>query len=546
MKLRDYQEQIVASVEKEWENVQSTLVVAPTGSGKTVVFCALAGRAVSYSLRVMVLVDRTELVKQTQTSMHKWTGIVPDIEQADLAASTHDVFASQIVIATVQTLRASRGKRRDRFDPMKFDMLICDEAHLAITETTLKTIAHFATNPDCRIVGLTATPMRGDNRSLEQAFQTCAFRYSIREATDDGWLVPVRCKILHIESLDLSALPGGKKDWTSSQVGRYMEVNRVVLETAQVVIDHARDKQTIIFCARVAHAEAVAKRLNYLEPGSCAVVHGKTPKTEREAMLRDFNNGDIKRIANCGVLVVGFDSPSVEVIVNARPTKSAALFTQITGRALRPLPGVVDGPPTPELRRQAIADSAKPHALIISLVGRDASMNLAGPVDVFAGTMTKPELVERAKELMDAGDIETPEEALILAEEEFDEAEKSLLDLENAPIRVHLGYTEEDANLYKAGEFRAASASEVDIPIQREVAFLISAGFSMKEMRGWSGDLVRRAITEVKRRHTAGLASKKQCNLLNKLRVPAAQRTLMSKGEAQAYIQKRLFSNRRY
>ena len=537
MGLRPYQMDALEAVKKEHASVQSTLVYSPTGTGKTVMFCELARRTVEAGGRVMVLVDRTELVHQTYQSMRQWAGVAPDIEQAELAASTNEYTSSPIVVATVQTLRSGKGKRRERFAPDAFDLLICDEAHLSITKSTIETIEWFKQNENLRVVGFTATPKRQDGKSLGQLYDTCAYTYDIAKATGDGWLVPCKGKVVHIEELDFSRLPGGRKDWTNNEIARYMEINEVILGTAQAVVDKAGDRSTLVFCARVSHAERVAERINFLDPNTAAVIHGNTPKGDRRSIIQQFNAGSIKRIINCGVLTTGFDSPRVEVIVNARPTKSWALFTQIVGRALRPLPGIVDQHDTAEARRQAIADSEKPSAEIISIVGRDYCMELVGPVDVLAGSDTPPGIVERAKELMDAG-VESPEDALIAAEEEEREAIEAMRNLESAPIRVHATYTEEEVNLYGPGEFKAAQAREVDVPAQRHVAFLIAAGFSLKEMRGWSGQQCAAAVEVVRDRHERGLATKKQCNVLKKIapRMSEQERRTITKREASRLI----------
>lgn len=420
--------------------------------------------------------------------------------------------------------------------------ILSHNCHLAITPTVLDTIEHFCEgNPNIRALGLTATPDRADGRSLAIAFKHCSYQMSIREATHQGWLVPVRAKLVHIDTLDLSMLPGGSRDWSSAQIARYMEAHDVVLKTAQITVELAPRKQTLIYCARVAHAEAVAKRINHLQPGTCAVVHGNTPVDERRQIIDAFKRGELRRIANCGVLTTGFDAPNVECIVVARPTKSRSLFAQIVGRGLRPLPGTVDGLGGAAERRDAIAASAKPHCEVLSVVGKDASMNLASPVDMLAGSMDRPELIERAKELMDEG-VEDPEDALIQAEEDFDQAEREAMLLEDAPVRVHLGYRVEDANLYSDHEFRMACMPEADVPAQRHVDFLITAGFKVHEMRGWSGTRCKDMVEVVRTRYQQGMSSKKQCDLLKKLGVPKSRRVSMTKREAQEYIQSRIYA----
>ena len=537
---RNYQTVAANSVWSAWESGKnSVLIVSPTGTGKTVIFTLVAGRAIENGSRVLMLVDRTELVSQARAAYADWLGVYADIEQADMSASTSEHFQSEIVIATVQTLRSRGGDRKRKFKPEDFDVLIIDEAHLSITETTIDTVRYFQQNPKLKTVGATATPNRADNITLSELYDHCSFQYGIRDATRDGWLVPVKASVVHIDSLNLES--SGKRDWSNKQIGEYMESNEVVLSTAQAVIEYTADLRTLVYCARVSHAVAVARRINQIKPNSAAVVHGKTPKHERQQTLREFEAGRITKLINCGVFTTGFDSPGVRAIVNARPTKSKSLFTQIIGRGLRPLPGIVDGHENGDQRKQAIESSEKTHCIVISLVGRESCHDLISPVDVFAGDELKPARVERAKEILDEGSTEDPDEALILAEEEYEQ----LLDkLEDAPVSVRLQCRVEEVDLYSDSEFRAAINRAADIPVEREVQFLIKAGFSIPEMRGWSGKKVRDAIEVVRQRSESGLASKKQCNILKKMKVPEDRRRIMSRWEANKYIGKRFASKK--
>jgi superfamily II DNA or RNA helicase len=534
MQLREYQQNAVDSVYYAWENGErSTLVVSPTGTGKTVIFSAIAGRAIAKNERVLMLVDRTVLVSQSRNAFHKWLGVHADIEQADMSASTNHYMQSEIVIATVQTLRSGRGSRKEKFKPEDFDVLIIDEAHLSITKSTIETIEYFQQNPKLRTVGATATPERADKTSLRALFGHCAFQYGIRQATHDGWLVPVKASIVHIDALNL--VSKGKSDWSNRQIGEYMEANDVILATATAVIEQTGDMKTLVYCARVSHATAVSRRINQIEPNTAAVIHGKTPKHERTHILREFAEGRINRLINHGVLTTGYDEPTVEAIVNARPTKSKSLFTQIVGRGLRTLPGITDGLQEPHERRAAIAASDKPHCRVISLMGRESCHDLVSPVDVLAGKDFDPARVDRAKEMLDEGMTDDPDEALIMAEDEY---EQMLDQLEDAPVSVRLQYRTEDIDLYTEGEYRAALTRNADIPVQREVQFLLKAGFSITEMRGWPGAMVKSAIEEVRRRHDMGLATKKQCNMLKKFGYTDIARREMSKMKAQQIISK--------
>lgn len=536
---RPYQVDILDAVAAADKDYQSSLVVAPTGVGKTFCFSLLAKIDVEAGRRVLIIVDRDELVHQTARTIYNLTGIDPDIEQAGSYANEHSKkLKKPIVIGTIQTLhrfqRSLGIDRMARFDAREFGRIIVDECHLSITPTYKKVLRHFTErNPSIRITGFTATPMRADRKSLAQIYANCAFRYDIRDAIDDGWLVPVVGRQVALETLDLSQLPSrGKRDWTDAEIGQLMEQNETILATVATLAERARHKPTLVFCARVAHAELMARVMNDQVGSMCArAVSGETDATTRRRVINDFRDGKINYLMNCAVLTTGFDAPVVEVVANCRPTKSAALFIQCVGRGLRPLPGLVDGVEEAADRRAAIAASKKPQCEVISFVGRDGGIDLCGPEDVLAGSMDEPEVVRRAKELAAKGDDRSVAERMDTAKEEI-EAEK------RARLKVKAEYKLRDDDLFDRGGASGMKMTASGMATVGQMRVLVSAGVEESKIRKLRYDKATAGYlaSEIMKRRVKGLATYKQCRMLQRAGYPKAAYRNYTVAQASALI----------
>ena len=189
--LREYQRRISDNVLDEFDRVDSTLVVGATGVGKTVIFADIIQRM--QPARAMVLANREELIFQARERIMDFTGLDCDIEMGELVAKRQSLFASPVVISTVQTQCSIAGdhRRMGRFDPKEFGLLILDEAHMAVADTWKDCINYYRQNPKLKVLGVTATPDRHDREALSQIFQSVADTYEILDAIEDGWLVPV-------------------------------------------------------------------------------------------------------------------------------------------------------------------------------------------------------------------------------------------------------------------------------------------------------------------------------------------------------------------
>jgi superfamily II DNA or RNA helicase len=538
--LRPYQLKGADSTERVWAEHRSALRVGATGTGKTVEMVEMVRRARQQGHRTLIIVDSTELVIQTRDKIRSILGIDAEIEQADLRASVNPLFASDVVIATIQSLRSGGENggpmRCERFAPDHFGRIIVDECHLSITATTIAVVEYFMNpeaNPAGRLVGYTATPKRGDDASLAQLYEAVAFRYDIIDAIRDGYLVPVHGKVIRVQDVEISRVQHHDgDDFTNDQVSELMSSQGAIVEQAAGLL-RVCDGTTIVFCPDVRHAELLTARLNDHTPGCADVVSGKTPKDERRAMIDRFRRGEIRFLCNCMVLTKGFDCDEIRYVAICRFTKSWALFTQMTGRGTRPLDGILNGLDAAEDRHKAIASSAKPHMTVLSFVGREGPMNLMGPSDALAGHMHPPEVSQRAQELMEEQDDLDAIDAIEQAEKELEQEKKRRLD--SSSVLFSGGQVEEEeTDLFDAAQFRVAMEHKADVPPRHQLAFLNMYGFSKKEVASWSGERVERVIDWVRDRHAKGLCTKKQANQIRRLypRMSRDERLALTKGEA--------------
>jgi superfamily II DNA or RNA helicase len=395
MLLRDYQLAASDSVFEAWKENVSTLVVMPTGLGKTILFADIVRRV--FPLRCMVIAHREELIWQACDKIKRVTGIRAEVEMADYRVQSGLWESPRVVVSTVQTHTAGGdgSGRMTKFDPAEFGALIIDEAHHACSDSYRRVINWYRNNPELKVLGVTATPDRSDEEAMGQVFDSVAYDYEILDAVHNGWLVPILQQFVAVEGLDFSGMRTTAGDLNGADLAAVMEAEQMLHHMAGPTIDIIGKRRALVFCSSVAHADRMAEILNRHRPGMAGWVCGKTPKEDRRQLLRAFSAGDIQVICNCGVLTEGFDDPGVEVIVMGRPTKSRSLYAQMAGRSTRPLPGIVDGLADAPERRAAIEASAKKNCLIVDFVGNSGRHKLCSSGDILGGNVSE-EVVESA------------------------------------------------------------------------------------------------------------------------------------------------------
>lgn len=397
---------------------RSTLAVMATGTGKTVVMGTVARDWAQG--RVLVLAHRDELITQAADKLSAICGEDVGIERRSSRSR-----GERVVVASIQTLNSHRNGvyRMMDLDPMAFGLVMTDEAHHATAPTYRRIYEWFYKNPNLKHLGVTATPDRTDEEALGQIFESVAFEYDILAAIKEGWLVPVEQQFVHVEGLDLSRCDSHKSDLKDSGVARVMQEESMVHKIVAPTIEIAGDKKTLLFAASVAHAQKAAEIFNRHRTGSAFAIDGNTDIEERKRLLKAYARGDFQFLCNCGVFLEGFDEPSIEVIANARPTKSRALYAQVAGRGTRPLPGIVDGLLTPEERIAAIAESAKPSMLMLDFVGNSGRHKLVCTADILGGNESDEVVewaTESAKRKAQGGDAVDMQAELDAAREELE------------------------------------------------------------------------------------------------------------------------------
>lgn len=398
IKYRWYQDEAHARLRATLKEHRSALLVMATGSGKTQVFSRFAhewpnGFDGAANPNVLVLAHRKELVRQAAETLAARTGEPVGIEMAEERGGKH----VRLVVGSIQSMTP---QRLERLGKDRFGLVIVDECHRALAPTYRRALDWF----DAKVLGVTATPDRGDEKALGAVFDEVAFVYEILDGIDDGFLVPFTGRSVELASIDISGVDVSKGDLAVGQLDEAMlkAVEGVTTKTLEL----GGTRQGIIFWPGVKSAEHADLRFNAMKPGCSAVVSGQTDDDERDEIIRRYQAGAIQYLQNCQVFTEGFDAPATSLVAMARPTKSRALVAQCVGRGARPLKGCIDSYPGKEdaqARRAAIAASAKPDLLILDFVGNCGKHTLMGPVDVLAGNYTEAEVKVAKKKVKDGG-----------------------------------------------------------------------------------------------------------------------------------------------
>lgn len=421
MQPRPYQDECRRSVYKSLGEVRSTLAVLATGLGKTIIFSTIAKDALEKGKRVLILAHREELVTQAAEKFERVSGKRAAIEMAERSeALDRSMFNGgdypQVVVASVQSL----VRRLSRFAPDHFDLVVVDEAHHAIAETYRKILAHF----DCKVLGVTATPDRGDKKGLRQVFEDVAFKLDIRDGINSGWLVPIRQEFVEAKDLDLSRCRTVAGDLNAGDLEAAMTEMKVLEQVAGPTVDRAGSRPTLLFTVTVAHAHALAEVLRGHTKGLVEALDGTTDRDKRREVVEAFKAGQIQYLVNCALFTEGFDAPNTACVSVARPTKSRALYEQIIGRGTRTLDGVLSGLDhvTADVRRSAILTSPKPDLLVLDFVGNSGKHSLVNTLDVLDGDDGSPEK-SLAKGILERGETSDVLEALRRARAQIEEME---------------------------------------------------------------------------------------------------------------------------
>ena len=311
IRLRPYQADAVEAINAHWQEWDRELLVLPTGCGKTVVFNTVAHECPG---RTLILAHREELIEQARDKYMQMFGDLP----GKIKAGESDI--RQITVGSVQTMA-----RRDYTG--QFDTVIVDEAHHAISDSYQQVLGQF---PASKVLGVTATPDRGDKKSLARYFEGIAYEYGLKDAVRDGYLCPITARTVPLK-IDLSEVKVTAGDFELSSVGETL--SPYLPQIADAIREYASKRKTVVFCPLI----SIAKELAGMIPGAMEV-NGNSP--DRKEILQAFDEaGPGAVLCNAMLLTEGWDCPSVDCVVVLRPTKIRALYCQMVGRGTRLCPG---------------------------------------------------------------------------------------------------------------------------------------------------------------------------------------------------------------
>ncbi len=526
---RDYQAEGLTELRTAFESHPSALLVLATGLGKTIMFAQLANEYIDKG-RVMILAHREELIFQAKEKVGAVVGTVPDVEMGQFHSDNLFGIPSPVVVSTIQTQIAGHGGagRMTKFSPDEFSLLVIDEAHHSAAASYRRVINYYRQNPEIKVLGVTATPDRADELALGQIFDTVAFEFGIREGISEGWLVPIKQRYVAVDGLDYSQVKTTAGDLNGKDLAEVLEYEDILHQFASPIIELCGERRTLIFAASVAHAERLCEILNRHKMGCAECVSAGTPKDDRRAILRDYNYGELQYLVNVGVATEGFDSPGIEVICMARPTKSRALYAQMCGRATRVLPDVVDGVADAETRRMLIEQSAKPSMEVLDFVGNSGRHKLITTADLLGGIYvdeqeiigdkTFESVVERAQiDALRGGEPVDMMEALERAEQALEQEKQHQADMaKRKRVTARAKFSTAAINPFDVLDIepnRIKGWNKDRRPSTKQLELLKRWG---ADTAGLNFQHASQLIGKMIKRREKGLATFKQCRLLRK------------------------------
>lgn len=426
MELRDYQEEARTAIANEWEKgVKKTLMVLPTGCGKTIVFSKVVEDRVKLGERVLILAHRSELLDQASDKLAKATGIFTATEKAEQSC-LNSWF--RVVVGSVQTLQ--RPKRLAQFDKDYFDTIVVDEAHHCISDSYQRVLDHFS---NANVLGVTATPDRGDMRNLGSYFESLAYEYTLPKAIKNGYLSPIKALTIPLE-LDLSAVSMQSGDFKASEIGTALDP--YLEQIADEMLKYCTDKKTVVFLPLVKTSQKFRDILN--EKGfKAAEVNGDSK--DRAEVLDDFSKGKYNVLCNSMLLTEGWDEPSVDCIVVLRPTKVRSLYSQMVGRGTRLYPGKEDLLLLDFLWHTERHELCHPASLICE--NEEVAKKMTENMEIASGVAID---IEEAEEKAASDIVVQREEALAKQLEEMRRRKRKLVD----PLQFEMSIQAEDLSTY--------------------------------------------------------------------------------------------------
>lgn len=456
--------------------------------GKTIVFSHLAAREVRRGGRVLVLAHRGELLQQAIDKLRAATGIEAGLEKAEeTSVVAWDEIPYTVVVGSVQSMKSQR--RLDRFSRDEFSLIVIDECHHALTGTYRAVIDHF---PNARLLGVTATPDRGDLRSLSEVFQTIAYEYSIVDAIHDKWLSPVYVQTVPLR-IDLSGVSVQSGDFQAASLGSALDP--YLRQICREIKERCHDRKTIVFTPLIATSRKMLSIFGEEGVAEVREVNGESP--DRADTLQWFSDAPPGCVLlNSMLLTEGYDEPSVDCIVVLRATKVRALFVQMVGRGTRLAPN-------------------KKNLLLLDFLWLTASHDLCRPACLLSDNPEVCETITKKQESKGCAELELSPETLEDAQSE------TVRKREDALAKRLAAQSRKKGKLFDALQFAELTGvtnlsdaptaiQENDRPTMEMVDRLERLGFACPG----SQTAAEQLLTAYQQRVDSGLSSHKQIRLL--------------------------------
>lgn len=485
IELRPYQEEARQAIRGQWDSgVDRTLLVLPTGTGKTIVFAKLIEDVVADGGRALVLAHRGELLTQAADKLAATTGLKCAVEKAE--ESCLDSWF-RVVVGSVQTLM--RPTRLEQFDSDHFDAIIVDEAHHVVSESYQRVLEHFS---DAKVLGVTATPDRGDMRNLGSFFESLAYEYSLPRAIKDGYLCRIEAQTIPLK-LDLTGVGVQAGDFKAADIGSALDPYLAQIADEMLAAGCA-DRKTVVFLPLIKTSQKFRDVL--AERGfRAAEVNGESG--DRAQVLADFDAGRYNVLCNSMLLTEGWDCPSVDCIVVLRPTKIRSLYAQMVGRGTR-------------------LNEGKDSLLLLDFLWHTESHELCHPAHLIAESAEvaakMTEIIEEAAAPVDLELMEVQAESDVVADRERALAEK-LAEMKHRkrklvdPLQFEMSIQAEDLASYVP-----AFGWEMAPPSDKQVATLEKLGILPDEIE--CAGKAAKLLDRLSARRMEGLTTPKQIRFL--------------------------------
>lgn len=486
MDLRPYQQEAKDAIFSEWEQGHDkTLLVLPTGTGKTIVFAKTAEECVRRGKRVLILAHRGELLEQAADKILHATNLGCAVEKAE---QTCIGSWYRITVGSVQTLMTE--KRLSRFSKDYFDNIIIDEAHHCISDSYQRILQYFN---EAQVLGVTATPDRGDMKNLGQVFDSLAYEYTLPRAIKDGYLSPIKAVTIPLK-IDMTGVATQAGDYKAADIDTALDPYLEAI--ADEMMNYCKDRKTVVFLPLIKTSQKFRDILNS-KGFHAAEVNGNSD--DRAQVLTDFDKGVYNVLCNSMLLTEGWDCPSVDCVIVLRPTKVRSLYCQMVGRGTRLAPG-------------------KDHLLLLDFLWHTERHELCRPAHLIcqneevAQKMTQniaeagcPVDIEEAEQKASEDVVADREAALAKQLAEMKKRKRALVD----PLQFEMSIQAEDLSSYVP-----AFGWEMSPPSTKQVQALEKLGIFPDQID--NAGKAQKLLDRLDKRRNAGLTTPKQIRLLER------------------------------